>query len=153
MTETPTTTADTTPAAVVRDFVEVVRSGWQPDRAFEFLAPTVLAHQVRGDAPETIERSPQDYAEHVREMRRMFGDFQLTVDELLADGDRVYVRWTQRGTHAGVIGPFEPTGREITTIDSAVYRVEGGLIREYWIQADSAGLAAQLEAGDDTATD
>lgn len=137
-------TRDRRPEDIVRDFVLTVRSGAQPDRAAEFLADRVEAHQVRGDAPETIVRTPAEYAEHVRELQDMFGDFELRIDELLRDGARVYVRWTQRGTHAGVIDGEAPTGVPLTAMESAVYEVRDERIHQYWIQADNGGIRAQL---------
>ncbi|WP_025133091.1 ester cyclase [Leucobacter sp. PH1c] len=130
----------------VTAFLETVRSGREPERAGEFLAPSVRAHQVRAAARETIDRSPANYTEHVAEMVDMFGAFEFSVDELLVDGDRAYARWIQRGAHVGDIDGHAPTGKQIETVGSAVYRVADGLIVEYWIQQDAAGLAAQLGA-------
>lgn len=75
----------------------------------------------------------------------MFGEFTLEITELIAAGDRVYVRWQQRGTHIGEVDGFPPTGLVIQELASAVYRVFDGKIAEYWIQVDRAGLRAQLE--------
>ncbi len=108
------------------------------------MAPHVRAHQVTAEAPTTVERTPADYAAHVEEMRAAYGDFDLVVDELLADGDRVFVRWTQTGRHVGEVDGFAPTGLTVVEFASAVYRVEGGRIAEYWIQVDRAGVEAQL---------
>lgn len=108
------------------------------------MAERVLAHQVTAEAPTTVERTPKQYADHVREMRDAYGPFTLTVDELLAEDDRVYARWTHVGRHVGPIDGYEPTGVELTQIASAVYRVENGLIVEYWIQIDRQGVVAQL---------
>ncbi len=90
-------------------------------------------------------RTPENYAAHVGEMLEMFGEFTFVVDELIVDGDRAYARWTQTGYHAGVIDGHQPTGASLETVDSAVYRVADGLIVEYWIQPEVAGLMAQLE--------
>jgi predicted ester cyclase len=73
------------------------------------------------------------------------GNFTFTVDELIAEGDRVYARWTQAGTHVGQIDEHPPTGAQIIEVASAVYRVEGDRIVEYWIQLDRQGLAIQIE--------
>ncbi|HEU4325149.1 MAG TPA: ester cyclase [Roseiflexaceae bacterium] len=135
----------TSPADVVRAFFSEVRSGRDPDRAVELMAPLVLAHQVVSEEPVTVERTPQNYADHVREMQAVFGRFELEISELLADGDRVYVRWRQTGRHMGEYDGFAPTGLPLVEIASAVYRVADGRIVEYWIQIDRAGLQAQLE--------
>ncbi len=54
------------------------------------MAPVVLAHQVQSEDEVTIERSPDDYADHVREMIATWGQFDLTIDEFLVDGARAY---------------------------------------------------------------
>ncbi|WP_037912784.1 ester cyclase [Actinacidiphila yeochonensis] len=130
---------------IVRQFLLQVRTGLHPDRADRFMAGRVQAHQVVSEAPVVVERTPQQYAEHVQEMLDAYGDFTLTVDELIAEDDRVYARWTQVGTHVGPIDHYPPTGAQITETASAVYRVEDGLIAEYWIQIDRQGITAQLE--------
>jgi len=134
-----------TPESVVREFFEQVRSGRDPERAHALMAPLVLAHQVNAENPVTIERTPQNYIEHVREMLAIFGQFDLEVSELLAQGDRVYVRWRQTGRHLAHYDGFAPTGQPIVEVASAVYRVEADRIAEYWMQIDRAGLRAQLE--------
>ncbi|CAG7645479.1 hypothetical protein SBRY_40166 [Actinacidiphila bryophytorum] len=96
-----------------------------------------------------VERTPQQYTEHVQEMLDAYGAFTLTVDELIAEGDRVYARWTQVGRHVGPVDGHPPTGAEVTSITSAVYRIEDGLIVEYWIQIDRQGIAGQLGKGID----
>ncbi|MFE9693007.1 ester cyclase [Micromonospora sp. NPDC005806] len=131
---------------VVGDFIMYVRSGREPHRAAEFMAPVVLAHQVQSEDEVTIARPPDDYAEHVREMTSTWGEFALTVDELLVDGARAYVRLTQVGRHLAPVDGLPPTGRTVRQINSIVYHVADGLITEYWMQIDRAGLHAQLHA-------
>ncbi|MFB7513170.1 ester cyclase [Streptomyces sp. NPDC056144] len=128
----------------VRQFLLQVRSGQHPDRAGRFMADRVRAHQVVSEAPMVVERTPQQYTEHVQEMLDAYGAFTLTVDELIAEGDRVYARWTQNGRHVGTVDGHPPTGAPVTAMTSAVYRVEDGLIVEYWIQIDREGVTAQL---------
>lgn len=134
------------PLHVVKEFLLVVRSGQDPDRASEFLAPRTRAHQVQSEAPLIVERSPAEYAEHVREMQCDYGDFSLSIDELFFGGDRVYARWPQRGHHLVEIEGAAPEGRPLKQIASAVYRLEDDRIVEYWIQIDRHGLRAQLLA-------
>jgi predicted ester cyclase len=133
------------PVEIVRAFFATVRSGLHPDAADRYMADQVLAHQVVADESRSIQRTPQDYADHVREMRATFGDFGIEITECLAEGDRVYIRWRQSGTHVGVIDGFEPTGLPLVEVASAVYRIDQGRIVEYWIQIDRAGIRQQLE--------
>jgi predicted ester cyclase len=138
--------AHAAPERVVRDFFAVVRSGHAPERAADFLAPAVIAHQVNAeDEAAAVQRSPANYAAHVREMKAAYGEFTIEISELITQGDRVYVRWRQEGTHVGEVDGFAPTHKRIVEVASAVYRVRAGMIVEYWIQIDRAGLRAQLE--------
>ena len=130
---------------VVREFLDEVRSGRNPDKTGELWAPKVLAHQITSENPETVERSPQNYADHIREMQAIYGNFRLEVTELIVQNDRAYVRWIQTGSHVGEYEGFAPTGLELVEFASAVYRVENGRIIEYWVQIDRTGLRLQLE--------
>lgn len=134
-----------TAAEVVEQFFKRVRSGQEPDAAHEYMATRVAAHQVTAENEVTVERSPSNYADHVREMIDAYGTFQLQIEEFLASGDRVYVRWKQTGTHVGEVDGFAPTGKPVIEIASAVYRIEEGNIVEYWIQIDREGIRRQLE--------
>ncbi|MGZ9586722.1 ester cyclase [Paenibacillus marinisediminis] len=134
-----------TAGEVVQLFFEKVRSGKDPDAAHELMTERVLAHQVTAENEETLERSPANYADHVREMIDVYGSFSLTIQELIEQDDRVYVRWKQVGTHVGDVDGYAPTGKPVVQIASAVYRVEQNKIAEYWIQIDREGIRIQLE--------
>ncbi|WP_268247159.1 ester cyclase [Micromonospora fulviviridis] len=92
----------------------------------------------------TVERTPDGYAEHVQEMTATWGTFDLTIEEFLVDGARAYVRLAQVGRHLQPVDGIAPTGWTVRQINSVVYHVEDGLIMEYWMQIDRAGLLAQL---------
>lgn len=134
-----------TPEQIVRKFFDEVRSGNNPDFSNQLMAEKVLAHQIVSEEEQTVCRTPEDYAEHVREMIEVYGDFSLEIQEFLVQGSKVYVRWKQVGMHVGEIDGYEPTGLPIIQIASAVYRVEDGKIAEYWIQIDRSGIQNQLE--------
>ncbi|PWU48040.1 polyketide cyclase [Micromonospora globispora] len=128
---------ETVTRRVVTEFLTYVRSGRDLNRVTDLMAPVVLAHQVQSEDEVTIERTPQNYAEHVRDMIEAWGDFELDVQDLLVDGARAYVRLVQIGRHA-------PTGRTVRQVNAIVYHIEDGRITQYWMQIDRAGLAAQL---------
>lgn len=135
----------TLPSEIVRQFFEKVRSGLVPDTANLYMAEQVLAHQMTAENETTVRRTPANYADHVREMIAAYGDFRLEVQELIAQDDRVYVRWKQTGTHIGEVDGFPPTGQTVIEIASAVYRIENDRIVEYWIQIDREGIRLQLQ--------
>ncbi|MFD1899833.1 ester cyclase [Enterococcus termitis] len=80
---------------IVTDFFEDVRSGKNLSAAYEFMHERVIAHQVQSENEYTIERSPKDYIAHVKEMQELYGEFQLEIQEIVADENKVYVRWKQ----------------------------------------------------------
>lgn len=135
-----------TPDQLVQGFFADIRSGHHLDRVQDYLAPRVVAHQIVGeDAHSAVVRTPEEYAEHVREMRATYGDFTLQIEECLSQAGRVYIRWRQTGSHLMELEGFAPTGLSLDEVASAVYRIEDDRIAEYWIQIDRYGLLLQLK--------
>ncbi|MDQ3292203.1 MAG: ester cyclase [Bacteroidota bacterium] len=125
--------------------MEEVRSGKAPDKANSYMAETVLAHQMNSEKETTVTRTPENYADHVREFLTQYGDYSFEITEILADGNKVYARWKQTGHHLTNLDGFAPTGQPLTEIASAVYRLKNGKIHEYWIQIDRFGFEQQLK--------
>jgi reactive intermediate/imine deaminase len=136
---------------IVREFLQTVRSGREPERATEFMADTVLAHQMNSENPEVIKRTPQNYTEHIREFLTLYGRYDFEITELIANSDKVYARWKQTGKHAADIEQNKATGLPLTEIGSAVYRVSNSKIVEYWIQVDRQGFDLQLRKNEKSA--
>jgi len=75
-----------------------------------------------------------------------FPDLRLTVDSLIAEGDRVASRLSFRGTHRGPMMGMPPTGRPAHTTGSAIFRVADRRIAEEWFELDLLGTLRQLGA-------
>jgi predicted ester cyclase len=134
-----------TPAGrVVAEFLARVRVTGDADAAAELMAPVVQAHQQVAEDPQTVARTPQEYAEHVRDMLREFGPFRYEVVEALGQDDRVYIRWRQHGHDLERDDGAPGTGAPVTELGSVVFRVANGRIAEYWIQLDRLGMTRQL---------
>jgi steroid delta-isomerase-like uncharacterized protein len=73
-----------------------------------------------------------------------FPDLQATIEDLVAEGDRVAVRQTWRGTHTSDFLRIPPTGKQVTFTSIEVYRVAGGKLAEEWVELDMLGLLQQL---------
>lgn len=129
---------------LIRAFLETVRSGKSPDEAKKFMAEDVLAHQLNVENETTVKRTPENYADHIKEFLTMYGQFSFEITELLADDDKVYARWVQKGKHLLDIDGYVPTGKPIHEMASAVYRIQNQKIVEYWIQIDRYGFEKQL---------
>lgn len=82
----------------------------------------------------------------VRTYRTAFPDLHLTIEDLLADGDKVVTRWTVRGTHRGDLQGIAPSGKEITTPGISISRIVEGRIAEEWVHWDALGLLQQIGA-------
>lgn len=67
-----------------------------------------------------------------------------TVEDVVAERDKVVVRWTNTGTHIGEFLGAPPTGRPFTIGGIDVYRVDGGLLAEHWHQLDQLSMLGQL---------
>jgi steroid delta-isomerase-like uncharacterized protein len=75
-----------------------------------------------------------------------FPDLQLIVEDMVAAGDRVAVRWTFQGTHRGEFLGVPPTGKRVTMSAVEINRVAAGKVAEHWVQLDQLGLLQQLGA-------
>jgi predicted ester cyclase len=80
----------------------------------------------------------------IRAFYAAFPDYTHTPDEILAVGDRVVLRTTNRATHTGDFQGTPPTGRRISFGQIAIYRMADGKISEVWEEADLLGLMQQL---------
>jgi len=75
-----------------------------------------------------------------------FPDWHVTVDDVIAEDDKVVARATGRGTHQGPFMGIAATGKPVTTMWIVIYRVTGGKLAEHWIYGDDIGLLRQLGA-------
>jgi steroid delta-isomerase-like uncharacterized protein len=76
--------------------------------------------------------------------RTAFPDLQLSVNDQVAEGDRVAARWTVTGTHKGEYYGIPATGKQVGHSGTAFYRLENGRIAEVWLLSDTMGLMQQL---------
>ena len=93
-------------------------------------------------APEQAEAARQEASD----FRRGFPDVVSTIEDLIAEGDKVVARWRARATHTGEYMGIPPTGEEVEFTGISVYRIEGGKIAESWNSEDQFGLLRQIGA-------
>jgi predicted ester cyclase len=75
-----------------------------------------------------------------------FGNFHVTIEDMVGEGDKVVVRFTESGRHQGEFKGIAPTGKEVTWAEIAIFRLTGGRIVEGWMVEDMLGLMQQLGA-------
>lgn len=73
-----------------------------------------------------------------------FPDSRFSIDDMIAEDDKVVVRHTLRGTHRGDFQGIPPTGKQVSISAIGILRIVDGKIRETWLNADFLGLLQQL---------
>jgi steroid delta-isomerase-like uncharacterized protein len=79
-------------------------------------------------------------------MHQACPDLRVTIEDMIAEGDRVVVRNTWRGTHTGPLLGIPPTGRAFELTGIVIWRIASGQICERWATLDQWGLRQQLGA-------
>jgi steroid delta-isomerase-like uncharacterized protein len=71
-------------------------------------------------------------------------DIRYTIEDMIAEGDRVVYRWSLRGRHTGPFMGIPPTGAALDITGVDIFRLEGGKVVESWASADALGMMRQL---------
>ena len=92
------------------------------------------------------DRGPAGFRAVVLGLRTAFPDLHYTVDELVAEEDRVAVRWHWTGTHQGPFRTFAATGRSVSNSGAGIFRVLEGKIVAATLETDRLGFLEQIGA-------
>ena len=103
----------------------------------ELTAPDFIEHTHRYKGREA---NKQFLNMHVKG----FPDFNMAIEEIIAEGDNVWVRFKVTGTHTGEFHGLTPTGAKVTFASVQMYRIVDGKIAECWAVSDSAEFLRQL---------
>lgn len=127
--------------AVVRRAVEAFNQR-NLQQLEEFFAPDYVEHPLPpGQSPGL---------EGVRQRWSMFAaafpDARITIEDLVAEGDKVAVRFTFDGTHQGELMGVPPVGKRVAVMGSDINRIKGGKIAERWGEFDMLSMLQQLGA-------
>lgn len=128
--------------AVVRRWAEELWNQGNLAVADEIYGPQVLIHEPERDTPDR--GGPMMVKQRHGWLISALPDFQITIEDLLAEGDKVMVRWTGRGTHQGELLGVPPTGKQVTVSGINVMRIEDGKIVERWGITDDLDMLHQL---------
>jgi steroid delta-isomerase-like uncharacterized protein len=128
--------------ALLSRFYKEVYVDWNMTLVDEVLSPRFTSH----DWPDDSGTGPQVFRDYYAAIRSAVPDARYEVDDLIAEGDRVVVRWTLRGTHRGAFGGIAPTGRPIALKGIAIYRVQDGKLMERWVVSDLHGMLEEIGA-------
>jgi predicted ester cyclase len=128
--------------ALVRRFYEEVINKKKTAAIDEFIDPNQVDHAAPPGIPGGIEGAKQVIAMYLT----AFPDLHFTVEDMIAEGDKVVAHITARGTHQGTFMSIPPTGKQVTVTAIEIIRIAGSKFVEHWMELDALGLLQQLGA-------
>ena len=128
---------------VIQRLYKEVLVDWNMTLVDELVAPQFISHDWPKDSPT----GPQPFRDYYSGIiRSALPDARYEVDDLIAEGDRVVVRWRLLGTHKGSYRDIAPTGKMITLKGIAIYRMENSKLAERWVVTDLYGLLEEMRS-------
>ncbi len=127
--------------ALVRRFFEELWNQGNLAVADELLSTDHVHHFSDEDI-----HGPDGVKQLVNWLHTAFPDIHTSIDDVVAEGDKVAVRFTIRGLHQGEGMGIPPTGKRVVYTGIDIFRLAGGRIVERWGEVDSLGLMQQLGA-------
>lgn len=89
-----------------------------------------------GALPSDMQSSSEAYKDVVNMFRHGFPDFRITIEDMLAEGDKVAARWVFSGT--------TPRGKHFSALAISISRIENGKLAENWVSADFLSMLRQI---------
>ena len=89
-------------------------------------------------------RDLETYKGFIAAVRTGLPDFHVTIEDMIAEGDKVAGRWTASGTHLGELIGIPPTGKQATWTGMTIHRFAGGKIVEAWWSRDMLSFLIQI---------
>jgi predicted ester cyclase len=105
----------------------------------EIMAPEGVGHV----AGKTFSGA-DTFRHRAKNLRAIYSDVSFTIEDQIAESDKVLVRWTFRGKHTGEYMGVQPTGKEVVATGMNLFRLANGRIEEIWVESDDLGEMQQL---------
>ncbi len=125
---------------VIRRFFEEV---WNK-KNLAAIDELVAADQVDHELPPGLPPGREGAKAFISMYLGAFPDLEMTIEDMLAEGDKVSTRWSATGTHSGDLMGIPATGKQVTVTGLDINRVSGGKSVEHWGQFDQMGMMQQL---------
>jgi steroid delta-isomerase-like uncharacterized protein len=127
---------------LVRRLIKEVEKG-NVDVIDELLAPDFIDHDLLPDQ----EPDRESYKRSLSKDRDAFSNLGITIEDQIAEGDKVVTRLTWRGTHdRGEFIGMAPTGKKVEAKAIFIHRISGGKVTEEWSAGDMLETQRQLDA-------
>ena len=119
--------------------LEEIFNGLNPNLIDELFAPGIVVHD-----PDKELRGLEQVKQGILRLRGAFPDLHYTAEDMIAESDKVVVRFTGRGTHRGEFRGVPPTDKEMTYTGIMILRFVDGRVVDYWAVSDALGIFQQL---------
>lgn len=129
--------------ALVRQLVEEVFNRGHVNMVDDYMASDFMEREV---LPAGIPSNREGVKILTGMLHSAFPDFKATIDDMVAEGDKVVIRQTWSGTHKGEFLGIPPTGKSVSFGVIDIIRIAGDKAVEHWGQMDSMGMMEQLGA-------
>jgi len=127
---------------IVRRLYDQLFSKWNFAVVDEVFAHDFVGHEM----PPGMPRGPEGIRQFYGVIRSGLPDVRLAVQDLIAAGDKVVVRWRATATHTGTFQGLPPTGTQVSFEGIAIYRLASAKVVERWVQVDMLGVMERLRA-------
>ena len=134
--------AEQNKASVVRWYTDIFEKG-NLALANEIFAADHISHDTSAP-PGGWPRGPEGAKAIAATYHGAFPDIQFTIEEQIAEGDKVVTRWTAQGTNKGELMGMPPTGKKATVTGINIDRIANGKIAETWGDFDALGMLQQI---------
>ncbi len=126
--------------AIIRRIIEEAFNKGNLAVVDDLMATNHVYHEPSGQEVN----GPEGFKQMITTYRTAFPDLHLTIDDMVAEGDKVAFRFIFRGTHKGDLMGIAPTGKQVTLTVTVISRFVGGKEVEAWENADSLGMMQQM---------
>jgi len=123
----------------IRNTLEQIINEHRLDLIAHVVADTFVFRSIPGLPP-----GPLAFQMSIGMYHTAFPDIHVTIEDIIAEGDKVVVRQTFRGTHQGPMGNIAPTGRHVTFSGICIFSIENDRFTEEWALLDGLALQNQL---------
>ncbi|HVS89932.1 MAG TPA: ester cyclase [Candidatus Acidoferrum sp.] len=127
--------------AIVRRLYEEVWNKRRVELVDELMSPS---HAMHNNHLPDSGIGPEAYKREVARFVTGFPDLRFTVEDMVAENDKVAVSWTISGTHRGEFRGIPPTGKKISVEGITIHHIADGKIMDSYISLDYLGLMQQL---------
>lgn len=127
---------------LVREFVDRVFVNLDAEAVEELVGEDFVSHAWRASPGQN---GKQSLAEATTRMSGALSDIKFTIDDLIAEDDRVVARLTAGARQTGEFMGMPPTGRSYEIGEIHIFRLRDGAIVEHWLEMDAMGLMKQLK--------